>query len=194
MRFDDVVERLAAALIARPGDELGLDDPRWPVPMRRAAVLVMLVDRGGLVTVPMIIRGDGAPVHGGQTALPGGRWEPEDDSMIATAVREAHEEVGVTADHLRVLGQLDDLPTRTGFLVRPVVAVLDAPVFVPSEAEVAGIFEVPLGLFTDRSNAEDLGVREIGAVSYPLRGYQHGEHRIWGVAARILEIVADLSS
>ncbi len=189
-----MVERLAAALLARPGRELALDDPRWPVPLRRAAVAVMLVDRGGLVTVPMIIRGDGAPVHGGQTALPGGRWEPSDDSLVTTALREAHEEVGVTRDHLRVLGELDDLPTRTGFLVRPVVTVLDAPVFVPSEREVAGIFEVPLGLFTDRSTAEDLGVREMGGISYPLRGYQHGEHRIWGVAARILEIVADLSS
>jgi 8-oxo-dGTP pyrophosphatase MutT (NUDIX family) len=188
----DQLARIAAA--ARPPRALDPDDGTWPVPMRRAAVIVMLRDRDGELVVPMIVRGDDAPVHSGQTALPGGRWEPRDASLIATAVREAEEEVGVTADRLRVLGELDDLPTRTGFIVRAVIAVLDREGLRPDSREVQETFEVPLATFLDRTRAEDLGVRELGNVSYALRRYRHGEREIWGVAARILEIVAAIAA
>jgi 8-oxo-dGTP pyrophosphatase MutT (NUDIX family) len=188
-----VIPTIARRLAARPVRAFEADDPTWPAPLRRAAVVVMLLERGGDLFVPMIVRGDGAPVHGGQTALPGGRWEERDGTMLQTALREAEEEVGVAASRLRVLGELDDLPTRTGFLVRPVVAVLDEARFTPSPHEVAGIFEVPLALFADPSVAEDLGVRELGPVRYALRAYTFEDKRIWGVAARILEIVAELA-
>lgn len=153
--------------------------------------MVMLV--GDPPRVPMIVRGDGAPVHGGQSALPGGRREVTDPSLVATALREVEEELGVAPARLRVLGELDDLPTRTGFLVRPVVAILDEPVFVPDPREVAAVFEVPLALFAEPAGAEDLGVREVGGVSYPLRGYWIEGRRVWGVSARVLEIVAELA-
>ena len=188
-----MIERIAQRLANRPFRALEADDPMWPAPLRRAAVVVMLLEREGRLFVPMIVRGDTAPVHGGQTALPGGRWEERDGTMLQTALREVEEEVGVAPSRLRVLGELDDLPTRTGFLVRPVVAVLDEARFTPAPAEVAGVFEVPLALFSDPTLAEDLGVRELGAVQYPLRAYHFDEKRIWGVAARILEIVAELA-
>jgi len=192
--FELAVARLAAALPVRQLRALDPADASWPEPLRRAAVIVMLRDRGGEPVVAMIVRGDDAPVHSGQTALPGGRWEPRDESLIATALREAEEEVGVTADRLRVLGELDDLPTRTGFLVRAVVAVLDREGLRPDSREVQDTFEVPLAIFLDRAAAEDLGVRELGNVSYALRRYRHGEREIWGVAARILEIVAAIAA
>jgi 8-oxo-dGTP pyrophosphatase MutT (NUDIX family) len=162
--------------------------------MRRAAVIVMLLERGGEIVVPMIVRGDDAPVHGGQTALPGGTWEARDVTLVATALREAEEEIGVPAARLRVLGELDDLPTRTGFLVRPVIARLEAVEYRPDPREVAAIFEVPLSVFADPAHAEDLGIREVGRVRYPLRGYHWQGRKIWGVAARILEIVAALDA
>jgi 8-oxo-dGTP pyrophosphatase MutT (NUDIX family) len=192
--FADAVARVGAALAARPAAALDPDDPAWPAPLCRAAVAVLLVDRGGEAAVPMIVRGDDAPVHGGQTALPGGRWEDRDGSLIATAVREVEEEIGVAASRLEVIGELDDLPTRTGFLVRPVVAVLDEARFRPNPAEVQAMFEVPLAWFRDRDAAEDLGVRELGRVRYPLRAYRFEDRRIWGMAARILEIVAELAA
>jgi 8-oxo-dGTP pyrophosphatase MutT (NUDIX family) len=184
--------RAVAALASLPPPRaLDPDDPAWPAPLRRAAVVVLLVERDGEAVVPMIVRGDDAPVHGGQAALPGGRWEPRDGALTETALREAEEEIGVHRSRLRLLGELDDLPTRTGFLVRPVIAVLDEARFVPDPREVQAIFEVPLGCFVDQSAAEDLGVRELGGVSYPLRAYAWQERRIWGVAARILELVVD---
>jgi 8-oxo-dGTP pyrophosphatase MutT (NUDIX family) len=191
-RFDAIVARLASRL----GPVAGLDpaDPAWPAPLRKAAVMVMLHPREDVPYVPMIVRGDDAPVHSGQTALPGGRWEERDGSLIATALREVEEEVGVEASRLRVLGELDDLPTRTGYLIRPVVAVLDAPRFVPSPREVVEVFDVPLAMFADPSGAEDLGVRELGTVKYPLRAYRIEGRKVWGVAARVLEIVAALAA
>lgn len=187
-----MIARLAAVLQAPRA--LDPDDAAWPSPLRRAAVIVMLRDRDGEAVVTMIVRGDDAPVHSGQTALPGGRWEPGDGTLVTTALREAEEEVGVTADRLRVLGELDDLPTRTGFLVRPVIAVLDRPGLTPNPREVQDTFEVPLITFLDRAGAEDLGVRELGNVVYPLRRYRHGEREIWGMAARVLEIVAAIGN
>ncbi len=192
MNFAEAIARIEAAM--RPPRALDPDDTAWPAPLRRAAVIVMLRDRRGEVVVSMIVRGDDAPVHSGQTALPGGRWEPRDESLVATALREAEEEVGVAADRLRVLGELDDLPTRTGFLVRPVLAVLDREGLRPDSREVQDTFDVPLAQFVDRASAEDLGVREVGRVAYPLRRYRHGEREIWGVAARILEIVAAIAN
>jgi 8-oxo-dGTP pyrophosphatase MutT (NUDIX family) len=191
-RFDAIVSRLASRL----GPVAGLDpaDPAWPAPLRRAAVMVMLHPREDVPFVPMIVRGDDAPVHGGQTALPGGRWEERDGTLVTTALREVEEEVGVSASRLRVLGELDDLPTRTGYLIRPVVAVLDTPRFVPSPREVVEVFDVPLALFADPSGAEDLGMRELGTVKYPLRAYRIEGRKVWGVAARVLEIVAALAA
>jgi len=190
--FDEVIARLDTQL-ARAVAGLDPADPAWPAPLRRAAVMVMLHARDGEPYVPMIVRGEEAPVHGGQTALPGGRAEDLDTSLVATALRETEEEVGVAAARLRVIGELDDLPTRTGFLIRPVVAVLDEPRFTPSPREVVEIFDVPLAVFADPTAAEDLGFRELGAIRYPLHAYFIEGRKVWGVAARVLEIVAELA-
>lgn len=188
--FEVAVARVRAALAARPPVALDPAAPHWPAPLRRAAVAVLLRDHDGEAVVPMIVRGDDAPVHASQTALPGGRWEARDGSLVGTALREVEEEVGVTAARVTLLGELDDVPTRTGYLIRPVVGVLDAARFTPDPREVVEVFEVPLGAFVDPTVAEDLGVREVGTIRYPLRAYDVGGRRIWGVAARVLELVA----
>lgn len=183
--YAELVARAAASLRARPGQRLEPED------LRRAAVAVLLVDRGGGSHVPLIVRGHDAPVHGGQIALPGGRAEPGDPDLAATARREAMEELGVPFDAPRVLGTLDDVPTPSGFLITPVVAALGAEhVYVPDPAKVAAWFEVPLALFADPSRAEVVGDRMWRGRSYQLRAYLHGERRIWGATARILEDLA----
>jgi 8-oxo-dGTP pyrophosphatase MutT (NUDIX family) len=181
----ELVARAERSLDDRPGQRLALDD------LRRAAVAVLMVDRGGVCRVPLIVRGHDAPVHSGQIALPGGRAEPTDVDISATARREAMEELGVPVDAPRVLGTLDDVPTPTGFLITPVVAALgDHLVYVPDPAEVAAWFEVPLEVFADPRRAEIVGEREWRGRRYQLRAYHHGERRIWGATARILEDLA----
>ncbi len=182
----ELVARAAASLTERPGRRLEPED------LRRAAVAVLLVDRGGLCRVPLIVRGHDAPVHGGQIALPGGRVEPDDVDIAATARREAMEELGVPFEASRVLGTLDDVPTPTGFLITPVVAVLGGDVpFTPDPREVQAWFEVSVSLFADRSTAEIVGDREWRGHRYILRAYRHQESRIWGATARILEELAE---
>lgn len=180
-----LVARAAASLAARPGRRLDVDD------LRRAAVAVLLVDRAGETRVPLIVRGHDAPVHGGQIALPGGRADAADVDLIATARREAFEELAVPPDEPVVLGTLDDVPTPSGYLITPVVASLHGEcVFTPCEREVASWFEVPLDLFADPAQAEEIGEREWRGVKYMLRGYPFGGFKIWGATARILEDLA----
>jgi len=185
--FDETIAALRRALVDRPR-------VRWTHAARPAAVAALIVDRNGEPFVPLIQRGHDAPVHSNQIALPGGRVEATDASEIEAACREAFEELGVPRDRIEVLGAIDDVPTPTGFAITPVVARLDARdlAYVPDRREVAGWFEAPLALFRDRAAAEDLGTRTWQGVSYSLRAYRHGEHRIWGATARVLEAIVEL--
>ena len=185
--YDDVIARLREILPPRVRAA-----KRWEG--RPAAVAVLLVDRAGEPHVPMIVRGSEAPAHPGQIALPGGRVEASDADVASAARREAFEELGVPIDRIEVLGLLDDVPTPTNFVITPVVATLDARglAYRPDPREVASWFEAPLALFADRANAQDLGERSRDGVTYRLRAYQFGEHRIWGATARVLEAIAEL--
>jgi 8-oxo-dGTP pyrophosphatase MutT (NUDIX family) len=154
---------------------------------RAAAVALFLRDQGGQSYVPLIVRPSEMRAHSGQIALPGGVRDECDDSFAACALREAEEELGIAASAVRVLGMLDDVPTPTGFVITPVVAVLADSEYVPNPSEVSEVFEAPLSLFADRSAAEDMGEREHWGVKYRLHAYRFGDHRIWGATARVLE-------
>ena len=183
----DVVATLERALAARASTRLEVAG------YRRAAVAVLLVERAGGSRIPLIVRGAGAPTHSNQVAFPGGTCDPGEVDPIATARREAEEELGVPRTAARVLGLLDDVPTPTGFIITPVVAELAPTVTLrPDPREVAAWFEAPLALFLDRAAAESMGEREWQGVRYELRAYRHGDLRIWGATARIMESLVDL--
>jgi 8-oxo-dGTP pyrophosphatase MutT (NUDIX family) len=162
---------------------------------RAAAVAVLLVERDGRTNVLLTVRSAELRQHSGQIALPGGVCDDGDISFAATAQRESREELGIDPARLEVLGVLDDVPTPTGFVITPVVAIL-APApgteYTPNPREVSGVFEAPLALFADRAAAEILGEREFQGARYVLRAYQHETYKIWGATARILEHLADL--
>ena len=187
MTYEQVIARLRAALPGRARLH-----PRWQG--RPAAVAALLVDRGGAPHVPLIVRGVDAPAHPGQIALPGGRVELSDADVAAAALREAFEELGVPRERVEVLGVLDDVPTPTNFVITPVVARLDdvGVELRPDPREVASWFEAPLALFADRDAAEDMGTRTHEGVTYHLRAYHVGQHRVWGATARVLEAITDL--
>ncbi|PWS21814.1 coenzyme A pyrophosphatase, partial [Enterococcus faecium] len=82
--------------------------------------------------------------HAGQVAFPGGRIDPGEDAVTA-ALREADEEIALPPDAVRVIGAADRYRTGTGFSITPIVAIVPPDLaLVPSEAEVASVFEVPL--------------------------------------------------
>ncbi len=109
-----------------------------------AAVLFPLVMRDEL-TLLLTERTTNLSTHSGQIALPGGRTDDTDADAVATALREAHEEIGLPSDHVEVLGTLPTYVTGTAFIITPVVALVK-PGFVlqPNPGEVADVFEVPL--------------------------------------------------
>jgi 8-oxo-dGTP pyrophosphatase MutT (NUDIX family) len=188
LAYDDVVARLRERLAGRLRRPLDVPE------LKASAVAVLLTDRGGIPFIPLIVRPADAPTHSGQIALPGGRREPTDTSLVVTATREAHEELGVPLERMDVIGELDDVPTPTGFVITPVVCALGAvPVeYAPSPREVAAMFEAPLQLFVDGAAAELIGEREWRGARYTLRAYLHDQHRIWGATARILEGLMDV--
>jgi 8-oxo-dGTP pyrophosphatase MutT (NUDIX family) len=141
-----------------------------------AAVLLPLVMREEL-TLLLTERTTNLSTHSGQVALPGGRTDDTDRDAVDTALREAHEEIGLPRDHVEVLGTLPTYVTGTAFIITPVVALVK-PGFVlqPNPGEVADVFEVPLGYLMNpahhrRHEVEFDGVHPPMAVHAVLRSF-----------------------
>ena len=166
--------------------------------LREAAVLVPLVQREAGLTVLLTQRNASLSQHAGQVSFPGGGREDFDRDMVDTALRETMEEVGISADHIEVIGRLPDYITGTGFHVSPIVGLL-VPDFTlqPDPSEVAEVFEVPLAFLMDPANHEvrelrwEDRVRRFYAMPYRRSGRSgqasdSGHHFIWGATAGML--------
>lgn len=141
-----------------------------------AAVLVPLFERNGEVHVQLVRRPEAMRSHAGQVAFPGGKNDPGDESLRATALREADEELGIRPSSVDVLGALDDYPTITGFLVTPWVGWLpDNLTLRPNPSEVARAFAPPLRTFFRPPE----GI-------LPWDGWNVDGERVWGATAAML--------
>jgi 8-oxo-dGTP pyrophosphatase MutT (NUDIX family) len=157
--------------------------------MVQASVLVPLVMREHL-TVLLTQRTAHLSNHSGQIAFPGGRADEGDADASATALREAHEEVGLLPGQVRIIGSLPTYTTGSAFIITPVVGLVD-PGFnlSPNQHEVADVFEVPLSFLMDpahhRRHAMEVGgqLRQWFSMPYP-DGAQ--ERFIWGATAGML--------
>jgi 8-oxo-dGTP pyrophosphatase MutT (NUDIX family) len=118
---------------------------------KAAAVLMPLIEREDGLTLLYTRRSDHLVSHRGQVAFPGGRFDPRDPDLMAAAMRETHEEVGIPPENIEVLGSFRGLRTHsTDILVTPFVGVVHgSPELRPDPKEVAEIFEVPLNALTD---------------------------------------------
>ena len=154
-----------------------------------AAVALILIERQGLeaLFIKRAVR-VGDP-WSGQVALPGGRYEPEDQNLLTTAIRETGEETGVDLSRAERLGALDDLYPRTPTLppvrVRPFVFTIpSAPPLVISD-EVERAFWVPLARLAEPAVRRDVKLIVRGEPRvFP--AYDLGEEVIWGMTERIL--------
>lgn len=204
MRFEEAVRRLERLPDVLPDGpealipvfrETGAPRPRPPweeagPEARPAAVLVLLYpDDAGEARLVLTERADRGGHHSGEVSFPGGRTEPGDADLVATALREAAEEVGLDEDAagVRVLGTLTVqwIPV-SNFSVTPVVAVAERrPMLVPQPSEVAAILEAPVAAF--------LPDGELRWVERTIRGwdlryaaYPVGGLNVWGMTARVL--------
>lgn len=163
-----------------------------------ASVLVPLVMRDQ-VSVLLTQRTAHLSKHAGQISFPGGRQEPTDPDPVATALREAQEEVGLDPSRVRVLGTLPTYATGTGFMVTPVVGLIDPledemqRLKLQADAnEVAEIFEVPLPFLMNpqfhHRHALDVSGARFEFFSMPWRPphEQDREYFIWGATAAML--------
>ena len=125
-------------------------------PLKAAAVLIALVDRPEGVTLLLTLRSEALLNHSGQVSFPGGRVDEGDASPVHAALRETWEEIGIDPASIEVLGQLPQYRTGTGYLITPVVGLVDPTLELSSlrlePAEVAEVFEVPLRFLMDPSN------------------------------------------
>jgi len=186
------IARLAHTLAERPGARLAL-----PEPQRRAAVaLILRVGGDGELALLMIKRAtfEGDP-WSGHVALPGGRHEPADASLEATATRETREETAVDlVSHGRVLGSLDDLHPRTPVLppivITPFVFVLAGEADLAPSHEVESVFWVPLAALRDPAASREVELELTGG---PRRvsSFRYREHTIWGLTERVLRELLD---
>jgi 8-oxo-dGTP pyrophosphatase MutT (NUDIX family) len=161
-------------------------------PFSHAAVLVPLFKKGGGCHLLFTKRSEEVKYHKGEISFPGGVVDEEDKELINTALREAHEEIGLKESDVQIIGVLDDIVTITEFIVTPIVGLFPYPYpFKISEAEIAELIEVPLASLLDEDCFSE---REIsrGGQREIVYAYQYGEHIIWGATARILNQFLDL--
>lgn len=182
-----LAERLAAALVS-PAETALLSGDRDDMPaheaLTAAAVLVPITDRARPGVI-MTQRTETLRQHAGQVAFPGGRIDPGEDAVQA-ALREAEEEIALPASAVEVIGAADRYRTGTGYSITPIIGVVtpDMPL-VPSEAEVASVFEVPLDFLLDHANhREGSGMWQ----GRERRFYEMlwEERRIWGATAGMI--------
>lgn len=150
-----------------------------------AAVLIAVTDS----PQPQVIltkRSELLSSHKGEVALPGGRVDATDASIIHAALRESHEEIGLPPSAVEILGQLDPMVTRFGMKVTPVVGLVsDTITLTPNPHELDSVFKVPLSFFLqDDRLRTDTGT--LGGYPVKVPCWQFERYEIWGVTAVIM--------
>jgi 8-oxo-dGTP pyrophosphatase MutT (NUDIX family) len=184
-----LAERLRAAISAENGAEMILHDGHAAdiagYETKPAAVLIAVTDS----TQPRVIltaRPETMRSHAGQVAFPGGRIDRSDADVIAAALREAEEEIGLPRDIPTVIGTVDLYRTLTLYAITPVLAVIpDGLTLVANPDEVSDIFEVPLDFLMNPANHQLKAVNWKGRDRHIFEMYWDG-HRIWGATAAMI--------
>jgi 8-oxo-dGTP pyrophosphatase MutT (NUDIX family) len=178
--------RAALAVPATPRAE--------PPPGVPAAVLVPLFARDGALHLLYTTRSANLAQHAGQVAFPGGRHTPDaDEDLLATALRETGEEIGVAPHDVDVLGALAPVHTfSSNFLITPFVARIPHPYeFRTNPHEVSDVFSIPLATLADPATIVE-ETWTIDGRTMPIASYRHDGRTIWGATQRITATLIDL--
>jgi 8-oxo-dGTP pyrophosphatase MutT (NUDIX family) len=190
--FERPLPGVQAQLRLAPAPRPGWDPYRMPDGLRDGAALLLIYPAGDQLEphVLLTVRGAGLRKHTGQVSFPGGSVDPG-ESVVAAALREAHEEVGLDPSMVRVLGRLTPLHIPvSGYALYPIVAVADArPALAPAEHEVARLLEVPIDWLIDpgRLKREQRSREHNGetiVIDYPY--FDIDGEKVWGATAMAL--------
>jgi 8-oxo-dGTP pyrophosphatase MutT (NUDIX family) len=189
MGSDEIIERVQQALMDYTPRHV--DHPQ----AAPAAVLILLCTAADEPHVIFTERTNHVEHHKGQMSFPGGACDETDDGLEATALRETWEEIGVKPEHVKIIGQLDDMVTISNFRVTPYVGLLDNSEgdypFCINDHEVSKVVQVPLTFLLDEKNME-LEVREHQGREVLVPAFSYDGHRIWGATARMLHQFIEL--
>lgn len=147
----------------------------------QAGVLVAITDE---IDPKLILtrRADHLNTHSGEVAFAGGKQDATDPDIVFTALREAHEEINLCSDQVKIIGPLDQVVSRFGYVVTPIVGLIPADLeFIANLDELDAIFKVPLRFFLE---SEPYEYFERGNISIP--SFQYEEFRIWGLTAMMI--------
>ena len=190
----EIRQRFAGTAMPQDPLDVVVPPPRWPRALQdmltrnlaAAAVLIPIIQRKESLSVLLTERSPDLKHHAGQISFPGGRMDPDDADICATALRETQEEVGIDPADVEIVGYLAPNPTVTGYAVTPVVALVELRrELIIDPVEVKSAFEVPLPFLLDEDNQE-YSEREFEGVMVPIAEFNYGQYRIWGATAAML--------
>lgn len=181
-RIEEVLRQRLAARAPKPTRKRML---------RPAAVLILLVSEPDGYKVLLTRRANNLRRQPGDIAFPGGTIDAKDPSPLAAALRESEEEVGLDASDVDVLGQLDELPTVTGFRITPFVGAVKGPYAFRGNHEVGELILVPLASLRN-PGAFRIEHRYRAGRRITVYHYRFQSHDIWGITGRLVKEILDL--
>lgn len=190
----DIAEKLRKSLEGVDPSSYGYSDIELTEDTRLkcAAVLIPLIFEAGEWRVLYTRRTDHVESHKGQVSFPGGGCDEGETAPEETALREAHEEVGIEPGSVRILGRLPNMITITSYRVTPVVGAIDWPiVFRIGQHEVERVFTIPLKWLADEGNRWEFPFpgRNRKLIAY----HPYDGELLWGATARMtLDLLAAL--
>ncbi|MCH7409279.1 CoA pyrophosphatase [Belliella sp. DSM 111904] len=200
MEFEKVIERVQKMLESPLPGRVGqlsmsprpVDESRFgnmvPDDVRKGAVLILFYPDKSNAFVPFIKRPSYDGPHGGQVALPGGKWDDTDADLSFTALREAEEEIGVDAAKVELIGNLSDLfIPPSNFLVRPYLGFINQkPKFVPDPYEVDRIIQCQVNQLIDKKIRKEGEIVVRGNYKLQAPYFDIDSEMVWGATAMML--------
>ena len=198
--FDDLLAYFSRNRNDNPDPIFHPDNPvnkmmqKSPAALRKASVLIPVTRHkpGKASEIVLTVRSENLKSHAGQISLPGGSQESIDSGVVATALRESEEEIGLAQDNVEVIGRLGDMALPSGFQITPIVGLIEPDLeFVPCPIEVAEIFHAPLSLLMNPNSYNSTSMTYDNQ-SRKVLELQFERFRIWGATAAILYHLAQM--
>lgn len=161
--------------------------PEYQAPVAKVdAAVLMALTREDVPRLILTRRAQHMNSHAGEVAFPGGKCDSSDASIIATALREAHEEIALEPSRVQVVGELGIFTSRIGMKVKPIIGLLDEmPTLTANPDEIESIFTVPLDVFLNQKPSYDHKVKYMG-INIPVPSFNHEGYVIWGLTGYMI--------